>query len=120
MIAALFCALLYLTSVTLFWWSIKTAGKLDFASGSHSGRLLTKGPYALARHPFYLSYSITWMTSTFLWNELTLWMSLIVLLYIYVSSANAEENEMLQSVLRNEYIEYKKATGMFWPNFSKK
>jgi len=118
-IAALCCALLYATSLALFWWSIKTAGKLDFAAGSNPGSLLTKGPYAIARHPFYLSYSAIWITSTLLWNDLTLWVSLTVLLYIYVSSAKAEENEILQSVLSNEYIEYKKTTGMFWPKFSK-
>lgn len=118
--AILLCILLYLASLVVFWWSISTTGSLDFASSSHSGRLYTKGPYSIARHPFYLSYSIIWITSTTLLNEIVLWASLVTLLFVYYTSAKLEEATILESSLSAEYIEYMKITGMFWPKFSRR
>ena len=116
----IFSAPLYVGSLAIFWWAIATAGKLDFASGSLSGKLLTKGPYALARHPFYLSYSALWITSTLVCSSLAHWLSLSVLLCVYYVSAKNEESAILNGNLSNDYLAYKKETGMFWPKLSSK
>lgn len=113
--ASLLSGLLYLLGLVLFWWSINTAGSLSFASGDHSGKLLTTGAYALVRHPFYLSYILVWGSSTLLFNSVLLWITLIILIIVYHQSAMKEESDILNGPHSEDYLKYKARTGMFWP-----
>ena len=49
-------AALYIISLTIFWWSIRTAKQLNFAFSDNVGVIITNGSYGLVRHPFYFSY----------------------------------------------------------------
>lgn len=106
---------LYVTSLVLFWWAIVTAKKLDFAFSPNVGEIITTGPFAIIRHPFYLSYVIVWSTSTLLFNSLLLWITLLYLIAFYSMSARAEEKVILGSEHSKKYSSYKNEVGMFLP-----
>ena len=105
----------YIGALLLFWWGITTAKKLDFATGSFSGQIITSGPFRYSRHPFYLSYILIWMTSAFLFNSPALWITLIYLVVFYFSPAKSEEKAILKSEQADEYRTYYNKTNMFIP-----
>lgn len=115
--SALLVALL--SSLSLFWWAIVTARKLDFAFSKKVGNLLTSGPYAIVRHPFYVSYILTWASTTILFNSVFLWFTLLYLVTFYFMSARDEEKVILSSEHSKEYFEYRQRVGMFLPRIKK-
>ncbi len=108
-----------LTSLCLFWWAILTARNLDFAFSKNVGKLLTSGPYAIVRHPFYTSYILIWASTTILFNSVFLWITLFYLLTFYLMSARDEEKVILSSEHSKEYFEYRQRVGMFIPRITK-
>jgi len=107
--------LIYITGLLVFWWGIYTAKELNFAFGSFSGKIITSGPFQFVRHPFYSSYILIWGASTFLFNSVSLWITLIYLVIFYFRSATSEEKSILESNKASEYISYSKDTNMFIP-----
>lgn len=113
LVAASIC--LYALSLVLFWWSIFTAKSLDFAFSNEVGSIVTTGPFRIVRHPFYVSYILAWLGSTFLFNSLILWVTLGYLMVFYFLSARKEERVILKSVYSTEYRKYIQNVGMFLP-----
>ena len=107
-----------LASISLFWWTIFTARKLDFAFSKNVGDLLTTGPFALVRHPFYVSYILLWTSTTIVFNSAFLWLTLLYLVTFYFMSARGEEEVILNSKHSKEYLEYRKRAGMFLPKIT--
>lgn len=110
--------LLYTTGFGLFWWSIVTAKQLDFAFSDNVGKIITTGPFAIVRHPLYLSYTLVWLTSTLLFNSFYLWITLTYLVSFYFISAKREEKVILKSDYSREYRNYSQKVGMFLPRIS--
>jgi protein-S-isoprenylcysteine O-methyltransferase Ste14 len=110
---------LYAASLLIFWWAISTARNLDFAFSKTVGKIITKGPYGLVRHPFYLSYVLAWGASTLLFPSILLWITLLYLVAFYVMSARAEEKVILESEYSEEYAKYKQKIGMFLPRVTR-
>ncbi len=113
--ATVLVALCYMSSLSLFWWAIKTAGELDFASSEANGKILTTGAFGLVRHPFYLSYIVVWVSSSALFGSIYLWASCAVLIAIYFSSAKREEASILAGDHSSHYSKYMKTVSMFFP-----
>lgn len=109
----------YSIGLGLFWWSISTARKLDFAFTPRIDSLITKGPYAFIRHPFYSSYALTWLTSTFLFNNSILWITLGYMMAYYYLAAKSEEGAILTGEHSHEYRLYSQNAGMFLPRIKK-
>ena len=109
----------YSLSLGLFWWSISSAKALDFAFSDSVGRIITTGPFAVVRHPFYFSYIVVWSSSTLLFNSLILWITLLYLIAFYYLSARKEERVILDSKYSREYGNYIDAVGMFLPRIMK-
>ena len=118
-IATFACLLLLILSLSLFWWSIHTAKNLDFAFSKNVGKLITSGPYALVRHPFYVSYILVWTSTTILFNSVFLWITFLYLVTFYFMSARDEEKAILSSEHSKEYFEYRQRVAMFIPRISK-
>lgn len=108
-----------LASISLFWWAILTARKLDFAFSKSVGNLLTSGPFAIVRHPFYMSYILVWTSTTVIFNSVFLWFTLLYLITFYFMSARDEEKIILSSEHSKEYFEYRQRVGMFLPRIKK-
>ncbi len=111
-------ATLYLSGLGLFYWSIWTAKSLSFANSNIGTTLVTSGPYAIVRHPCYVSYSLIWIANGLLTNSPVIWISFAALVCVYTYSAASEEKYMLGSPLASEYREYKSKVGMFIPKLA--
>jgi protein-S-isoprenylcysteine O-methyltransferase Ste14 len=112
--------LFYIGSV-MYNLTLITAGK--YLRPSNAGtlkdhRLVDRGPFAVIRHPLYVSYCI-----------ISLGLGLVLLRFLFFipaafiiiglyPTANAEE-EVLMDQLGDEYMEYRKKTGMLFPKLSK-
>ena len=92
-----------------------TAKTLDFAFSNEVGSIVTTGPFKIVRHPFYTSYMLAWFASSFLFNSLLLWITLLYLVAFYYLSAKKEEGVILKSVYSKEYENYVRNVGMFLP-----
>lgn len=82
--------------------------------------LVTEGPYARIRHPFYTSYLLALVGSALAaphWSTLGV---LAVLAWRLNGTAAREERRFLaSSSLGAAYAEYMRRTGRFWPRASK-
>jgi len=79
--------------------------------------LLKTGPYSLVRHPFYTSYLIQWIGwAIAAW---TLWaiIPVVMMVTIYTIAARDEEAKFARTDMANEYADYMKTTGRFFPKF---
>jgi protein-S-isoprenylcysteine O-methyltransferase Ste14 len=111
-------AALHLTSVYIFLMAVLATRerKLHIAfSEAPSDFIITSGPYAYLRHPFYVSYTIFWIgcaieTLSFACAPLS-----VLLFGFYVSAARQEEDRFLTSAAATAYREYKAKVGLFWP-----
>lgn len=109
--------ILYSSSLVLFWTAIYANRKLplDFAYTSNFPKHLNKsGPYKYVRHPLYSSYIMAW-TAGALAGAPYLIITSAIMTYIFVNAMIDEEKKFLASDMRDEYIEYKKNTGMVLP-----
>ncbi len=106
---------LYVISLAMFWWAVKSANRLDFAFSKNVGEIITNGPFGFIRHPFYVSYTLCWFASSLLFTSYLLWITLTYLIFFYFISARREENAILKSTHSTEYASYKKEIGMFLP-----
>lgn len=109
---------LYTLCLALFWWSVVTTEHLEFAFSDHVGKVVTTGPFAYVRHPFYLSYILVWFGSSILFNSIFLWITLIYLTTFYLTSAKTEEEAYLKSEYSREYRDYSENVGMFLPRIA--
>lgn len=110
---------LYLLSLLVFWTAIKTAKSLDFAFSNKVGDIVTTGPFALVRHPFYTSYLLAWWPGTVFLGWPVLWISALCLTGFYVISAKKEERTIMSSPASVQYSIYQQQVGMFIPRIGK-
>src|SRR5437016_3988791 len=57
-------AVLYLISLSLFWWAIRTNRRKPLSaifSADVPQHIVAEGPYRYIRHPLYCSYVLTWL-----------------------------------------------------------
>lgn len=111
---------LILGSLGLFWWAI--AASRDFGLShvfdkTKPNSLLSSGPYAYVRHPFYTSYIIFWAGLALAsWNLIAI-IPVAVIIMIYTKAARLEEGKFANSGLNEAYSSYRERAGMFWPKF---
>lgn len=107
-----------LLGLWLFWAAIRASRSagLRFAFDPEAPqRLLTAGPYARIRHPFYASYMIVWIGwAIATWSAWAL-LPLAALYVIYVVAARFEERLFAGTPLAAEYAAYRTRAGLFWP-----
>lgn len=110
--------LLYAVSLATFWWCVRInrAQPLSLAfSNDRPGHIVTRGPYAWVRHPFYLSYLLCWIggvLATGLWALLA---TVAFMGWIYWRAAVKEEAKFAASPLGEEYRRYAARAGRFVP-----
>lgn len=112
--------ILLLLSGVLFWWTL-----LAFPEKGHllaifyynpSDQIWTSGPYRWIRHPFYMSYILTWLAGPSVISNS--WMTLIsgIMVAIYYIAAKQEEKQFLNSPsISTAYESYRQHVGMFFP-----
>jgi protein-S-isoprenylcysteine O-methyltransferase Ste14 len=107
-------------SLALFEWSRATV-RGHFFSYAYSGDkpqfLLTAGPYAHIRNPFYTSYLLAYVSAAIMLPGLVTLAVLLVMTWFLASAARQEEAKFAMSPLAGDYEKYRRRTGRFVPRF---
>ena len=110
--------LLFVGSLALFWRAVAAfrteRPRIAFSPGVPDD-LVTRGPYRLIRHPFYVAYTLSWIGGALGAPNWATIAAVPVMGYLYVRAARAEETEIAHSPMGQEYANYKRRTGMFFP-----
>jgi protein-S-isoprenylcysteine O-methyltransferase Ste14 len=112
-------AALYACSLGLFWWAITANLRRPLSAAFSSdlpSHLVLHGPYKLIRHPLYCSYLLCWLAGWVATGRLWLAPTVAVMLVIYLVAAAGEEKKFEQSLLAENYEQYRARTGLFFPN----
>ena len=110
--------LLYAVSLAMFWWCVRInrAQPLSLAfSNDRPGHIVTRGPYAWVRHPFYLSYLLCWIAGVLATGQWVLVATVAFMGWIYWRAAVKEEAKFAASPLGEEYRRYAARAGRFVP-----
>jgi protein-S-isoprenylcysteine O-methyltransferase Ste14 len=111
---------LYSLSVVLFWATISANRRIEF---HHCFTVLTpqrfvnSGPYRYVRHPFYLSYTLSWVAGALVGDAPWLWLTVLAMGWLYWRAASMEEQQFLSSSLAPVYQHYTRSTGFMFPRF---
>jgi protein-S-isoprenylcysteine O-methyltransferase Ste14 len=81
-------------------------------------KLVTWGPYRFVRHPSYLAYFLLFTGLLVMWPNLLTFVPLVAIPG-YIRATDKEER-LLEAHFGNEYKEYQRRTGRFFPRLSKK
>jgi len=79
-----------------------------------AARIVMDGPYRYVRHPFYISYSITWLAGALATSWWPAWLMAGLMLCAYACAAASEERALLRSH-PDDYSNYRTRTGAFVP-----
>jgi protein-S-isoprenylcysteine O-methyltransferase Ste14 len=103
--------IIFLSSLSQNKWKRMRFGGSNIAPT----RLLETGPYAWVRHPIYVAYILGWCGGALnSLNPLAFLMGAIMT-SIYVWAAKLEEDTILTSELRKQYLKYMQVTKRFIP-----
>jgi protein-S-isoprenylcysteine O-methyltransferase Ste14 len=79
--------------------------------------LVTGGPYGYIRHPFYVSYCLTWLASAVATHNPVLVAIFFCMTLVYSCAARFEEFKFAKSELASEYARFRLSTGIFLPRW---
>ncbi len=81
-------------------------------------RLITSGPYRLARHPIYLGYLIQYTAIWMLYPTASLAIALGCWFTVLLPRMRFEE-QVLSAAFPQDYAEYARRVGPFWPKLTR-
>lgn len=108
---------MYAAATTLFLSSVEAARRVPLARTLVEGMpksLITTGPFAVIRHPFYLSFSLAWLAAPVASHGPVIMLLSIGAIAVYVIAARREERE-LEDQFGEAYRNYKLGTGYVLP-----
>ena len=112
-------SVVYFAALLLFWWAIR-ANRNRRLSAAFSPdlpeHLIQAGPYRYVRHPFYSSYLLAWSAGVIASGQLWVWITVAVMVAIYVGATVHEERKFLSSSLAEAYTAYRGRTGRLMVN----
>jgi protein-S-isoprenylcysteine O-methyltransferase Ste14 len=80
--------------------------------------IITSGPFALIRHPFYLAYSVAWLAAPIATHGPLITAFALASIATYVVAARREERQ-LEDRFGEAYRTYKLGTGMLLPSLGR-
>jgi len=102
--------------IVLIFVATRELSKTEFHGGRGiPGRIVTTGPYSIIRHPANVGFISAFAGWSLVWGAVySLCLLPILIIGLVVESFWEEKN--LEKVFGDEYREYKKKVGMFFPN----
>lgn len=111
-----------LASYALYWLTIRESSAANLLSAfdeKNPHGLLKTGPYGYVRHPFYTSYLLLWGGwAVAAWS---IWAIVPVagMAATYWAASRDEEGKFSTTTMADDYAEYRKSTGRFFPKLFK-
>jgi protein-S-isoprenylcysteine O-methyltransferase Ste14 len=105
-------------SFVLFEWARRTVQGKTFTyaySNDTPQFLLTEGPFAYIRNPFYTSYLLSYAGAAILFPGIETLVVLCVMALFFAKTAHHEERKFQRSALSSDYEAYRRGTGRFMP-----
>jgi protein-S-isoprenylcysteine O-methyltransferase Ste14 len=112
--------LVYFTSAMLFGLA-REVNRAKLLSAAYSNdlpqHLVTQGPYRFVRHPFYVSYCLTWLAGAIACSSTLLIVVFAWMFILYCRAARFEERKFAASRLAKLYSAYCEEAGMLTPRW---
>lgn len=113
---------LYIAATLLFLSALEAARRVPlprtFVDDPGPRALITTGPFAVIRHPFYLAYSLAWLGAPVATHGPVITLMAVVAIGFYVIAARREEKQLEQR-FGEAYRAYKMGTGMILPSVAR-
>lgn len=77
-------------------------------------QLIDRGIYARVRHPFYMAYSLTWLSGAIAAPSIQTAASALVMITLYIVASRLEEQKFAETDLGAAYAAYRMRAGMLW------
>jgi protein-S-isoprenylcysteine O-methyltransferase Ste14 len=110
---------LYVLATLLFLSALEAARRIPlprtFVDDPMPRALITTGPFAAVRHPFYVSYSLAWLAAPIATHGPFIGVLSVAAIGTYVIAARREEKQ-LEDRFGEPYRNYKLGTGMVMPS----
>jgi protein-S-isoprenylcysteine O-methyltransferase Ste14 len=110
---------LYVAATLLFLSALEAARRVPlprtFVDDPLPRALITTGPFAMIRHPFYLAYSLAWLAAPIATHGPVVALLSVLLIGVYIAAARREEKQ-LEDRFGEAYRVYKSGTGMLLPS----
>lgn len=122
--AHLLSTIILLASFFIFWLSVRVCRDFNmkfafFGETSLLQGIVKNSTYSFIRHPFYTSYSLTWIAVLMFSRDLISFILVILICFQYYIAALEEEKSILESSQGEDYKLYMARTGRFFPLFKK-
>lgn len=111
-------SLILTISLTIFWKHAYIVKRNSFSivyTNDKPIKLIQEGLYKYIRHPFYSAYILCYLSIAISFFSISSFIMALIMLFIYRDAALFEENKFFDSSLNDEYVQYRKKTGMFFP-----
>lgn len=113
---------LYVLATLLFLSALEAARRIrlprTLVDDPMPRALITTGPFAVVRHPFYIAYSLAWLAAPIATHGPFIGLLALVAIGIYVIAARREEKQ-LGDRFGEAYRTYKLGTGMVMPSLTR-
>jgi len=115
---------IYTAALSLFLSSIEACRRLPlpraFVTDPLPAGLVTSGPFAWVRHPFYVAYWLGFVAAPVATASFVLAIPVAIYAVVFVAAAREEEALLLASAMGDQYREYASRTGMFLPGIGRR
>jgi protein-S-isoprenylcysteine O-methyltransferase Ste14 len=113
---------MYVAATLLFLSALEAARRVPlprtFVDDPLPRALITTGPFAMVRHPFYISYSLAWLAAPVATHGPVVTLFSLMAIGVYVAAAVREERQ-LEARFGEAYRQYKRGTGMVLPSMAR-
>jgi protein-S-isoprenylcysteine O-methyltransferase Ste14 len=113
---------MYVAATLLFLSALEAARRVPmprtFVVDPMPNALVTSGPFAVIRHPFYLAYSIAWLAAPVATHGPFITVFAAIAIAMYAVAARREER-LLEDRFGEAYRAYKLGTGMVVPSLGR-
>lgn len=101
-------------------WGVSYAGAATRTRQAGAPELVSNGPFAYVRNPLYIGNIFIYLGAVVMSNIWLPYLAIVVFLVFYIQYTFiiSHEEEILEELFRDSYIEYKKNVPRFFPKFS--
>jgi protein-S-isoprenylcysteine O-methyltransferase Ste14 len=106
---------MYVAATLLFLSALEAARRVPlprtFVDDPMPKTLITGGPFAVTRHPFYLAYALAWLAAPVATHGPLVSVMAVIAIAIYGAAARREE-KLLEARFGEAYLVYKRGSGL--------